>query len=78
MVPLQVWFRVFVSPSTVLRQVLFGLPLFRLPCGVQCSAVSAGDVTRFFPKHVPNPTRPAPHDGGLYDILKTTSKQLLI
>ena len=33
MVPLRVWFiRVFISPSTVRRQVSFGLPLLCLPC----------------------------------------------
>jgi len=38
MVP-QVWFRVLTSPFTVHRQVFFGLPLFRLPFGVQCRTV---------------------------------------
>ena len=38
MVP-QVWFRVFISSSTVRRQVFFGLPLLRLPSGIQCRAV---------------------------------------
>ena len=33
MVPLQVWFiGVFISPSTIRRQVSFGLPLLCLPC----------------------------------------------
>lgn len=33
MVPLKMWFiRVFISPSTVRRQVSFGLPLLCLPC----------------------------------------------
>ena len=38
MVP-QVWFRVFISCSSVHRQVFFGLPLLRLPSGIQCRAV---------------------------------------
>ena len=40
MVP-QVWFRVFISSSSVHRQVcmFFGLPLLRLPSGIQCRAV---------------------------------------
>ena len=33
----QVWFRVFISSSSVHRQVFFGLPLLRLPSGIQCS-----------------------------------------
>ena len=38
MVP-QVWLKVFNSPSTVRRQVFLGLPLLRLPSGVQCRAI---------------------------------------
>ena len=34
-----VWFRSFISPSTVLRQVFLGRPLFLLPSGVQWRAV---------------------------------------
>jgi len=38
MVP-QMWFRVFISTSTVRRQVFFGLPLLRFLSGVQCRDV---------------------------------------
>ena len=34
-----VWFRSLISPSTVLRQVVLGRPLFLLPSGVQWRAV---------------------------------------
>lgn len=42
MVP-QLWFRVFISASTVRRQVFLGRPRLRFPSGVQCRAVFVMD-----------------------------------
>ena len=46
MVP-QVWPMVFNSLSTVLLHVVLGLPLFRLPSGVQCNAVLVIELLSF-------------------------------
>ncbi len=54
MVP-QVWFKLISSCSTVRRQVYFGLPLLRLPSGVQKRAVrviSLGSLLSKCPIHL--------------------------
>ena len=42
-----VWFAILISASTDLRQVVFGLPFFLLPSGVQKSAVLVVDMSSF-------------------------------
>ena len=72
----QVWFRVFISlcrsSPGVLRSSSLALAFW---CPVYGCA---GDITRFFPKHVPNTPPPSPLDNGLHDVLTTTIKQLSI
>ena len=53
MVP-HVSFQRFISLSTVLLQVFLGLPLFRLPSGVQCKAILdiwSGSLLKVWPIH---------------------------
>ena len=64
----QLCFMLFVSASTVLRQVVFGRPRFRFLSGVQWIATFVMGVG-ILAQHVPKPATSLPGDDGLHILL---------